>query len=84
MAIEHLAPEHHRTTPVDLESLEDLAALLAETGHPVSTKTIDRWIKNRDLYTERRGPKRKIYASHTDILEAHRDWVHSRARRGVF
>ncbi|GGU62056.1 hypothetical protein [Streptomyces lavendofoliae] len=84
MAIEHLAPEHHRTVPADLESLEDLAALLAETGHPASVREIRRWIESRELYTERRGPKRKIYASNTEILEAHRDWVHSRARRGVF
>ncbi|MFC8339336.1 hypothetical protein ACFUJX_20310 [Streptomyces rubiginosohelvolus] len=80
MAIEHLIPAP-APAPNDLMPLQDIAELLGQTGHPASVSTIRRWIADEDLPTVRRrtaGGRRKDYASMSDILLAHRDWVYAK------
>ncbi|MFD7615722.1 hypothetical protein [Streptomyces sp. NPDC059802] len=55
----------------DLMALDDIRDQLKDTGHPVTTDDIERWIQEQDLYVERY--RRKTYVSYSDILMAHQE-----------
>jgi hypothetical protein len=60
----------------DMTALDDIRDQLKDTGHPVTTDDIKRWIREQSLYVEKyRG---KVYASYSDILMAHQDAVTNR------
>lgn len=64
----------------DEVSLGDASALFAETGHPISVRTLQRLCKARQVRLARHG--RADWASWTDLLKVHRDWVDERETRG--
>ncbi|MEU3656486.1 helix-turn-helix domain-containing protein [Streptomyces sp. NPDC032161] len=57
----------------DLMTLQEVCALLKETGHPYSESTVRRWIKRDDLPVAHAG--RATYVSFSDILMAHQEAV---------
>jgi hypothetical protein len=60
----------------DMTKLDDIRDQLKNTGHPVTTDDIKRWIQEQGFYVEKyRG---KVYASYSDILMAHQEFVTSR------
>lgn len=70
--------------PTDLETLEVISSLFAETGRPASVTTLRRWIRTDHISTwpdptDPRG--RRQLASYSDMLIAHRDHQHD--RRGL-
>ena len=73
MAIQPIVPY-----PVasDMLSIQEIRDQLKDTGHPVTTDDIKRWIREQGYYVEKyRG---KVYASYSDILMAHQEFVTSR------
>ena len=70
MAIQPIVPY-----PVasDMLSIQEIRDQLKDTGYPVTTGDIERWIKEQDLYVEKY--RRKVYASYSDILMAHKEFV---------
>ncbi|MEZ7005618.1 hypothetical protein [Streptomyces sp. AD55] len=50
-------------------SLGDASALLAETGHPASVRTLQRWCKKHGVELVRHG--RADHASWTRLLQVH-------------
>ena len=78
MAIQTVPPH---PVPVDLYTIQEISGLLRQTGHPASDTTIRRWVAARGLYVEyhRRHGRRYAYASFTEIMEVHRDWVAGRS-----
>jgi len=71
MAISFMSP----IVPADEISLRDALVLFEETGHPIKMDTLVRQCRKRGAPLERRG--KHNYASWTDLLKVHRDWVHS-------
>ncbi|MFF8422889.1 hypothetical protein OG298_45355 (plasmid) [Streptomyces sp. NBC_01005] len=57
----------------DMTVLEDIRDQLKDTGHPVTTDLIKRWIQEQDLYIERY--RNRVYVSYSDILMAHQEYV---------
>ncbi|MGW2844417.1 helix-turn-helix domain-containing protein [Streptomyces sp. NPDC001274] len=57
----------------DLMTLQEVCALLGETGHPYSESTVRRWIKRDGLSVGTVG--RTVYVSFSDILLAHQEAV---------
>ncbi|WP_329203824.1 hypothetical protein [Streptomyces sp. NBC_01435] len=57
----------------DMMTLDDIRDQLKDTGHPVTTDLIKRWIQEQDLYIERY--RRDVYVSYSDILMAHQEYV---------
>ncbi|MEU6925499.1 hypothetical protein [Streptomyces sp. NPDC046631] len=57
----------------DMTVLEDIRDQLKDTGHPVTTDLIKRWIREQDLYVERY--RNRVYVSYSDILMAHQEYV---------
>lgn len=60
----------------DMHTLEDVRDQLKDTGHPVTTDDIKRWIREQDLYVEKY--RRDVYVSYSDILMAHQEAVANR------
>ncbi|MFJ1827400.1 hypothetical protein [Streptomyces sp. NPDC088178] len=73
MAIQTVVPY---TVASDMLSIEEIKDQLKDTGHPVTTDDIKRWIREQDLYTEKY--RRDVYVSYSDILMAHQEHVASR------
>ena len=71
---------HQRIAPTDLETLDSLVALFAQTGHPVGESTLRRLLKAAGVPVYRLPGDRKDRFSHTEALIVHRDYVTSRAR----
>lgn len=65
MAIAQLSPH----APADEISLGDASVLFAETGHPASIRTLQRWCRKHGTAITRHG--RADYASWTDLLRVH-------------
>ena len=61
----------------DETKLADAVELLAETPHPIAISTLERQCRKRGVVLVRHG--RANYASWTEILKVHRDWVASRS-----
>ncbi|MEE1812666.1 hypothetical protein [Streptomyces sp. BE133] len=70
MAIQTIVPY---TVASDMLSIEEIKDQLKDTGHPVTTGDIKRWIREQDLYTEKY--RRDVYVSYSDILMAHQEHV---------
>ena len=70
MAIQTIVPY-----PVasDMLSVEEIRDQLKDTGYPVTTDDIKRWIQEQDLYVEKY--RRKVFVSYSDILMAHKENV---------
>ncbi|MEU3261021.1 hypothetical protein ABZ694_25065 [Streptomyces albidoflavus] len=69
----------HLLAPVvDLVTIKEAIALLAETGHGISESTLKRALRSRNVRGERIG--RVVLHSYTDVLEAHRDLIAARTR----
>ncbi|MCA1224116.1 hypothetical protein [Streptomyces sp. 8L] len=67
----------------DWASLDACVALLKETGHPMSKRTLGRLLTRRGVRTELRregGSGRTRGASFSSVLELHRDWVDGQDR----
>lgn len=60
----------------DETKLKDAAALLAESGYPVSVSTLERLCRRHNVPMTKHG--RANAASWTELLKLHRDWVTSR------
>ena len=75
MAVSSLSPF---VPAADVISLGEASALFAETGHPVSVRTLQRWCKQHGTALSRRG--RADYASWSDLLVVHAAEVDRRAR----
>lgn len=70
MAIQTIVPY---SVASDMLTLEEIRDQLKDTGYPVTTDDIKRWIQEQDLYTEKY--RRKVYVSYSDILMAHKEFV---------
>jgi hypothetical protein len=57
----------------DPVTFKEASAMFAETGHPISANTLVRQARARRLTVVRVG--RTDYASYSDLLEAHAEWV---------
>jgi hypothetical protein len=57
-------------------SLGDATLLFAETGHPISVRTLQRLCKANEVPLARHG--RADHASWTDLLKVHAAWVDAR------
>lgn len=57
-------------------SLGDASLLFADTGHPISKRTLQRQCKAREVPLARHD--REDYASWTALVKLHRDWVDAR------
>lgn len=68
MAITHLSPSEEAAD--DLLTIDQILALIQESGYPVSKTTLNRWISRHGLRRERAG--RVVYVSFTDVLEVQR------------
>lgn len=79
MAIEHCAPHTDPDAIQDPATFDQVAALLGETGWPVSKSTLRRLIREAGRPVERHG--RTDYVSYSDALELHRDYVRERRMR---
>lgn len=53
----------------DLVTMTEASSLFAETGHPVSPRTLKRWAIRHQIPVERAG--RDDLASWSDLLEVH-------------
>lgn len=62
----------------DVISLGDASALFAETGHPASVRTLQRWCRRHGTPLKRHG--RADYASWADLLVVHAAEVDRRTR----
>ena len=69
---------HQRTEPTDLETLDSLVALFAQTGHPVSKSTLRRLLKEAGVAAWRSDLDRKDRFRNTEALIVHRDYVTGR------
>ena len=69
---------HQRIAPADLETLDVLLVLFAQTGHPVSESTLRRLLKEAGVAVYRIPGDRKDRFSHTEALIVHRDYVTGR------
>ncbi|WP_399559192.1 hypothetical protein OH809_45305 (plasmid) [Streptomyces sp. NBC_00873] len=74
MAIQTIVPY---SVASDMTELDDIRDQLKDTGHPVATTDIERWIREQDLYTEKY--RHRVYVSYSDILMAHKDWIADKA-----
>ena len=70
MAIQTIVPY---SVASDMLTLEEIRDQLKDTGYPVTTDDIKRWIQEQDLYTEKY--RRKVYVSYSEILMAHKELV---------
>ncbi|MFF1916185.1 hypothetical protein ACFVYE_32280 [Streptomyces sp. NPDC058239] len=70
MAIQTIVPY---SVASDMLTLEEIRDQLKDTGYPVTTDDIKRWIQEQDLYVEKY--RRKVYVSYSDILMAHKEFV---------
>jgi hypothetical protein len=60
----------------DETSIGDAVEMLRKTGYPISKSTLERQCRARGVELfKRRG---RNYASWTDLLKVHRDWVDER------
>lgn len=60
----------------DETSIGDAVEMLRKTGYPISKTTLERQCRARGVELfKRRG---RNYASWTDLLKVHRDWVDER------
>jgi hypothetical protein len=77
MAVAQLNPQPH---PVEAEvtALATCVDLLAETGHPVTVKTLKRWLAKHDVATWRIGGRGALHAYFSDVLRVHRTETHRR------
>lgn len=73
MAISTLNP--HTAAPPDLETLDSLVALFAQTGHPISKSTLRRLLKEAGVTAHRSRLDRKDRFRNTEALLVHRDYV---------
>ncbi|WP_331746697.1 hypothetical protein [Streptomyces sp. NBC_00842] len=74
MAIQTIVPY---TVASDMLSIKEIRDQLKDTGYPVTTDDIERWIREQGLYVEKY--RRDVYVSYSDILMAHKDWIASKA-----
>lgn len=65
----------------DMVSLAEASALLDETGHPVRSRTLKRWLVRHDKPVMEK-PGRDDRASWSDILIVHAAEIDRRAARG--
>jgi hypothetical protein len=56
--------------------LADAVLLLKETGHPISIDHLTRLCRQKQVPLVRQG--RPLYASWTEVLKVHRDWVNAK------
>lgn len=71
-----MAATHYNPLPLapgieDPVNLQEASALFARTGHKASVETLRRYIHEDEIDTVRVGPKRTVYASYSDLLDAH-------------
>lgn len=69
MATATLAPDTSTARILDPVSFDEASLLFAETGLPVSARSLLRWAKEDNLPLSRRG--RAWVASYSDLLVAH-------------
>ncbi|WP_392838663.1 hypothetical protein [Streptomyces sp. LN500] len=70
MAIQTIVPY---AVASDMLSVEEIRDQLKDTGYPVTTDDIKRWIEEQDLYVEKY--RRDVYVSYSDILMAHKEFI---------
>ena len=69
MAVSYMSPY----IAADETPLSEAVELFAETGHPVSKSTLERLCRKSGVQLTRHG--RTNFASWSDLLQLHRDWV---------
>ena len=71
MAATHYSPLPLAPGIEDPVTYKEASALLARTGHPAPESTLRRYVSEDNIKTVRVGPKRVVYVSYSDLLDAH-------------
>ncbi|MER6249425.1 hypothetical protein [Streptomyces griseorubiginosus] len=71
-----MAATHYNPLPLapgieDPVTYKEASALLARTGHPAPESTLRRYVREDHIETVHVGPLRVVYASYSDLLQAH-------------
>lgn len=71
-----MAATHYNPLPIapgieDPVTYEEASALFARTGHPAPVSTLRRYVREDGIKTVHVGPRRVVYVSYTDLLDAH-------------